>query len=318
MARSSRLRRGESLPGRVLESGEAAWVTNVADELAARGLHSVKGLDVKSAAAFPVKVDDQVLAVFEFLSDKEVLPDQRVLDSMASIGTHLGLFIIRKRMKRTIEQLTTLEQQRIGRDLHDDLGQQLTGIALLAKSLERDLRDETSKHAPRVAEIAQGLKDAQTHVRMLARGLAPVEIEANGLMKALADLAQSSRARFELDVRFEPNVGVHVRDNEIATALYRIAQEAVTNSAKHGKASEIVIGLATTEDEVVLEVRDNGIGVSDSTIRRLGYGMSTMVYRANVIGGELIVDRGPNGGTIVRCIVANEDELPDGEYIRDN
>lgn len=317
MSRARRLRRGERLPGKVLETGEPAWSTDLAKELAEGGIQ-IADPAVWTAAAFPVKIEGDVLAVFEFMSNKEILPDRRILDSMATIGTHLGLFIVRKRMKRKIAELTTMEQQRIGRDLHDDLGQQLTGVALLAKSLERDLHAESSPHAQRVAEIARGLKEAQTHVRLLARGLVPVALDGKGLMKALADLARDSSRRFEIDVRFVPKVETLVRNNETATELYRIAQEAVTNAAKHGRAKQITITLSIADENINLEILDNGIGVSDETIRRLGVGMSTMVYRANVMGGELAVERAPEGGTMVRCSVSSDDESADWEYTRDD
>lgn len=308
MARSIRLRRGESLPGRVLETGEPAWSTDIKVELASRQVDTLAELSVNAAAAFPVKIDSEVLAVFEFLSDRKLQPDHRVLESMGSIGTHLGLFIVRKQMKRRIAELTTLEQQRIGRDLHDDLGQQLAGLALLAKSLERDLRDRSSDHVEQVAEIASGLKEAQTHVRNLARGLAPVEIDAVGLAKALADLAQTAAKRYSIDVRFVSKVASAVREDDTATELYRIAQEAVNNSATHGKATQITITLLKVEDHIELEIVDDGVGISEGTRRRMGLGMSTMVYRANVIGGELTIEAGPNGGTIVRCCVNNDED----------
>jgi signal transduction histidine kinase len=303
--RPRRLRRGESLPGRVLESGESVWTCDKAE--AFPGFASDEaGLAVKTAAAFPAAVEGEVLAVFEFLSDRVLPPDQRVLDSMSSVGTHLGLFIIRKRMKRRIAELATQEQQRIGRDLHDDLGQQLTGIALLAKSLERDLRKEGLPQMQRAAEIARGLKEAQTHVQLLARGLVPVALDGEGLMKALEELARESRKRLELDVQFEAKTDTLVNDIETATQLYRIAQEAVTNAAKHGRATEITIALSVKEDSIHLEIRDNGVGISDQAIRKLGVGMSTMVYRSVVIGGELAVERAPGGGTVVCCVVGDE------------
>ncbi len=313
-AHSKRLRRGEGLPGRVLESGEPVWVSDAAVGSPADDDGSIDPPRSASAAAFPVTVDGQVIAVFEFLSEKAIPPDKLVMESMADIGTHLGMFILSKRMKKRIAELSTFEQQRIGRDLHDDLGQRLTGAALLAKSLERDLRGEASAHAERAGEIARGLKEAQTHVRLLARGLAPVEIDARGLMKALDDLARVSSRRFERDVRFVARMESLVRNNGTATELYRIAQEAVTNAAKHGKATEITIGLSADDDEIELEIVDNGIGVSDRAIRRHGVGMSTMVFRARVIGGELVVERAPGGGAVVRCTVDNDEESADWEY----
>lgn len=312
--RRKRLERGEGLPGRVWASGEAAWEGHVERELSSRGLDRGLEESLATAAAFPASVDGNVMAVFEFLSEKALPKDPGVLESMSAIGRHLGLFIVRKQMKRRIAGLTTAEQSRIGRDLHDDLGQQLTGLALLAKSLERDLNVESSKHAARVHEISSGLKRAHTHVRMLARGIAPVQIDADGLPAALRELATTSSKRLGIQVDFVPAVEVGVRDRQIATELYRIAQEALTNAAKHGKPSLIEMKLLANDDDVTLEILDNGIGVSDQTIRRLGMGLSTMVYRASVIGGELTVGRGAPEGTLVRCCVPNEDEVPDAEY----
>ena len=302
-SRRKRLPSDVGLFGRVLKTGESAWVEDVSLELEGRGI-VLDSLEMHSAIAFPVKVAEHVMAIFEFLSERRLSPEEHVFTSMETIGTHLGLFIIRKRMERSIAELTILEHQRIGRDLHDDLGQQLTGLALLAKSLERDLRTESPGHAERALEIASGLKHAQTHIRHLARGLVPVEVEADGLMNALADLAITSTSRFGIEVSADCKDLADQLTSETATELYRITQEAVTNAAKHGKAKNVRIRLGGDEDGLLLEIQDDGVGVSEGTIRQLGIGMSTMRHRANIIGGELTIERSSRGGTLVRCSIA--------------
>lgn len=312
ISRSVRLRVGEGLPGRVFELGEPQWLTDCTDELTERCPAIEAPLAIKSAMAFPIQVAGDVLAVFEFFSERDCRPNEHLTESMAAIGTQLGLFAMRKQMEWAMTELSTREQQRIGRDLHDQLGQQLTGVALLAKSLEREMRKESSPFAKRMADVARGLKDAQTQVRLLARGLSVVDVDAEGLMKALDDLARTSAARFQLDVRFIPKVRTLVRENEMAVELYRIAQEAVTNAAKHGTATRITIELTSNDDQIGLIIRDDGVGISDATRQRWGIGMSTMRYRANRLGGDLTVSRGPDRGTVVQCVVNNDNE-PDSE-----
>src|SRR5262249_12368926 len=140
-------------------------------------------------------------------------------------------------------QVTEREQRRISQDLHDGLGQHLTGLMHLSSVLHSNLKERSLPEAAEAARIATLLREAAEQTRTLARGLHPVEMEASGLMASLDHLADKTRELFKIDCRFECRNGVLVQDVVMATHLYRIAQEAINNAIKHGRASQIRIEL---------------------------------------------------------------------------
>jgi signal transduction histidine kinase len=229
-------------------------------------------------------------------------------------GKHLGfLKILRDRTnyKRAEDQAreteilraSEREQHRISQDLHDGLGQQLAGISCLSDTLKKDLADENSPRAAAAAKISRLLDDAVGLTRSLARGLQPVASEPHGLMSALDQMASQVSDLFKVSCRFECVQPVLVKDNAMATHLFRIAQEAVTNSIKHGRAQEIKIGLSGNSRRIVLTVGDNGAGLKKSEARRKGLGLRIMKHRAEVMGGALRVQKNNEGGVDVVCTV---------------
>ena len=147
---------------------------------------------------------------------------------------------------------------------------------------------------------------AMTQTRELARGLSPVRLEAEGLAEALRELAAGTRKVFGCDCRFRCDLPVHVSDHIIAIHLYRVAQEAVSNALRHARARRIEISLTANGRSVTLAVNDNGTGIPRQRPSRKGLGLQIMHYRAEVIGGSLIVQRNPQGGTSVVCTVGKE------------
>jgi two-component system, LuxR family, sensor kinase FixL len=209
----------------------------------------------------------------------------------------------RKRLEREIIEISNREQQRIGQDLHDGLGQELTGIELMCQVLEQKLAAKSKTESKQIGEIAQHIRDAISHTRKLARGLSPVEFEANGLMSALHELSAHAQKLFHIECRFECPQPVLIRDNVAATHLYRIVQEAINNAIKHGKAKRVVISLKPWGDKVVLTISDAGVGFSNETKKGGGMGLHIMKYRAGVVDAALEVRSGVDGaGTTVACI----------------
>jgi len=194
-------------------------------------------------------------------------------------------------------------QQRVGHDLHDDLCQRLAGIGIMSQVLEQQLNSRSKTMAGRAAEISQLVRDAISHTRALARGLSPVVMEAEGLTMALQQLAESTRNIFGTDCRFQSPEMVGVKDLSVATHLYRIAQEAVSNATRHGEATHIEISLSNANGQISLAIEDNGKGLPDAAVRRRGMGLRIMRYRASVIGGTLTVRKRKVGGTAVVCSV---------------
>ena len=208
----------------------------------------------------------------------------------------------RRRLQEEILSISEQEQRRIGQDLHDGICQQLAGIELMSQVLEQTLARKFKKHSTQAGQIAAHVRETITQTRMLAHGLCPVVLESEGLMSALQELAHATTKMFGVGCVFRCVRPVQVHDNATATHLYRIAQEAVSNAIKHGRATRIEVGLTAGSNRVFLAVKDNGVGIS-ATPPRTGAGLRIMQYRAGMIGGTLAVQREGAGGTTVACTV---------------
>ncbi len=210
----------------------------------------------------------------------------------------------RKQLEEKILRISEEEQHRIGQDIHDDLCQQLAAIGCLAKVARQRLAKAASPVEPELQEIVTLLTAANQHAREMARGLMPVVLDSAGLMAALADLVRSARQVFRISCQFHCDPPVEVRDNQLATQLYRIAQEAVSNAVKHSQADRLEITLATDENRVRLAIRDNGRGIPDhSPGLGTGMGLLTMSRRARMMGGDISVENHALGGTLVTCSI---------------
>lgn len=207
----------------------------------------------------------------------------------------------RKRLEKEILEVAEREQKRIGQDLHDGLCQVLAGIDLLAKTLHKKLPTGAASKK-NAATISLYARQAVEQARLLARGLSPVELEANGLMAALQELARSSQTLFGVQCLFRCEDDVLLQDNAKATHLYRIAQEAINNAVKHGKAKKIVITLSGLHDRAKLTVADDGDGFSHDPLAGNGIGIRSMMHRASVIGGALEIIATKPRGVVLNCL----------------
>ncbi|MBI5801908.1 MAG: response regulator [Verrucomicrobia bacterium] len=217
------------------------------------------------------------------------------------IGTMLDI-TERRRLEQEILNISEQEQRRIGQDLHDGICQQLAGIELMSQVLEQSLAIKSRKHSTQAGQIAAHVRETIAQTRMLAHGLCPVVLESEGLMSALQELAHATSKMFGVDCALRCDHPVQIHDNATATHLYRIAQEAVSNAIKHGKSRHIEIGLAAETSRVFLAVKDDGCGIP-ATPPRTGAGLRIMQYRAGMIGGSVIIQRGETRGTTVACSV---------------
>jgi len=208
----------------------------------------------------------------------------------------------RKRLEDAILEISSREQRRIGQDLHDGLGQHLTGIAFMSKVQEQRLADKSLPEAAEAAKIVKLVNEAIHKTRELAHGLLPVVSDAHGLMSALHQWAAEVQDLFGIDCRFCAEVPVLVDDANMATHLYRIAQEAVHNAIKHGKAQNISITLTVKGGKATLRIEDDGTGLPEAAANNSGMGLQIMNYRARMIGGSLVVGRGARQGTVVTCV----------------
>jgi two-component system, LuxR family, sensor kinase FixL len=217
-----------------------------------------------------------------------------------SVADVLAAAIERRVLEEELLNASSREQQRIGQDLHDSLCQQLAGIEFQNSVLVQQLSKtpEAQAEATRIGEL---IRNATKQARALARGLSPVEIEPNGLMAALNNLAINATNLFRVHCSLECPQPVLLENRTSATHLYRIAQEAIGNAVKHGQAKTIVIILKRVDGELVLSVKDDGVGFSQDGGAIEGMGLRIMEYRADMIGAMLRIDSLKGEGTTVAC-----------------
>jgi signal transduction histidine kinase len=208
----------------------------------------------------------------------------------------------REQLERALLDVSAREQRRIGQDLHDGLGQHLTGIAFMAKVHEAKLAEKQLPDAADAAKIVRLVNEAIHKTRELARGLLPVVSDSQGLMSALQVRAGEVEDLFGISCRFQCEIDVLIHDDTMATHLYHIAQEAVNNAIKHGQAKNILIRLSAENGWGTLRINDNGTGIQEDRLSSRGMGLHIMSYRAGMIGGRLDVRQNPPRGTCVTCM----------------
>lgn len=208
----------------------------------------------------------------------------------------------RKQLEEAILEISAQEQRRIAQDLHDGLGQHLTGIAFMSKVLEQKLQDDQVPESKEAAQIVQMVNQAIDYTRQLARGLHPVAVEGPGLMVALKKWASEVEELFRIRCLFLCERPVLIHDVTVATHLYRIAQEAANNAIRHGNPSQIVISLSARSGTGTLTIEDDGCGFSKNPSKPPGVGLSIMNYRADMVGGSLRVLPNEGPGVTVTCM----------------
>jgi PAS domain S-box-containing protein len=217
----------------------------------------------------------------------------------------------RKQLERAILLAVNREQYRIGNDLHDGLGQELTGIALMLRGVAGRLMSEYPAILPEVEGITRLVSNAIENTRALARGLSPVNLERGGLQDALEGLAMNAIELYGVQVVFSHRAnGGKPLSAELANHLYRIAQEAVRNAVRHGQARTIRLHLTTSRAKVSLAITDDGIGLPEQAMDATGMGLKIMRYRARMLGGEVHFERVQPSGTRVVCECPIETDAP--------
>lgn len=205
-------------------------------------------------------------------------------------------------LEQKIMEISDREREEIGHELHDSLGQQLTGIAFLSKALSQKFAANNLAEAADVAQIVTLINQAISETRQLARGLQPVEVEEHGLMSALEELAINIEKMYSIECKLVASTPVPLKDNEVANHLYRIAQEASNNAIKHGHATHISIELSAPQGKIQITIRDDGSGFHpDKIAMATGMGFQIMQYRANKIGAKLDIESTPDHGTLIRA-----------------
>lgn len=225
----------------------------------------------------------------------------------------LAIFFLHRSYSQVHAALLTAEQsvrvqgdrvrQQVGQDLHDGLGNLLTGASCLAKSLEMGLERRMDEAARDAREVRERIAEAIEGVRRCAKGLHPVEPGPDGVVRALESLAADIYETNQVNCLVESKPEVRITNPDVAMQVYLIAQSSIGNSIAHGKAKRITIRLdSTTDDRYTLEVEDDGLGLDsrDDAIYR-GMGLSNVQYRAIMIRGHVSLNPSPTGGVLVRC-----------------
>ncbi|MDX1531414.1 MAG: PAS domain-containing protein [Rhodothermales bacterium] len=211
-----------------------------------------------------------------------------------------------RQLEQEVLRISDEERQRIGRDLHDGLSSHLTGVALQVRRLARDARRGQSVPAEALGEVATFIAEGAEDARRLAHGLNPARLQQEGLAGALRELCETTTTLSELACAYEgPDDEADVLSIpiDVATHLYRIAQEAVHHALRHARASRLRVRVAIAEDHLVLRIRDDGVGVETEGGSSGGMGLRVMRYRAHLIGATLDVEPHPQGGTAVTCML---------------
>lgn len=345
ITRNTILKPTESLPGRVWQERRPVWFADFSAEphfersvpAAQAGLHG--------AVAFPVQGAGALFGVLEFFSVRRMSYDLPLLNMMTAIGSEIGQFIHRrnaeealrrahdelevrvqhrtaelktansklhaaiaerKRLENELLEITEKERRRIALDLHDDLGQKLSGIALMTKGLELKLAKQQTDAAKDAAKIHELVQQAMSHASDLAHDLATLDVAKKELPDALEDLAARARELFRITCRFNPTGSIPSLEPHVVMQLYKIAQEAVTNAIKHGKAKRVGIVLSNGSDRLVLTIQNNGLPFPDLRSHSTGMGLRIMNYRASLIGASLEIKASGSRGTLVTCALPLE------------
>ena len=224
-------------------------------------------------------------------------------------ASRIALLEYLQRLEREIIGISEREQERIGQDLHDGICQILAALSCSAASLKCDLDEHGLLAEAKVAdELAGSLRDVIVQTRNLARGLVPVQMDEAGLASALEELAATSSRLLGIRCQYESAGTPMIRDNAAAMHLYRIAQEAINNATKHGKATKVIVSLVEQGRSTSLRIADNGAGISNTASDGSGMGLGLMQYRARLAGGELNIEEPVEGGTVVSCEIPCQEE----------
>lgn len=206
----------------------------------------------------------------------------------------------RNALQRQVTQISELERRNLSQDLHDVIGQNLTGVAFLSKACAQRLTQKKDAEADEIMKIAEMVNRAIAQVRALARGLQPVELQTDGLMNAITELCKDVNRCFEQSCQLDVQVNLIVSDSGHATHIFYIVREAVMNAVKHSQANTITIRVRGDGDQATIFIEDDGVGMSPEAQGK-GMGLAIMQYRSNMIGATLEVQPGEQAGTVVTC-----------------
>ena len=259
-----------------------------------------RGEDVQSLETQRISKDGRTLDVW--LTVTKLVDEDGNPDAVATTERDITE---RKQIEQQLAILTEQERQRIGRELHDTTGQELTGLGFMAQSVLEELAAESHPREETVRKMEESIQRALAQVRRLALGLVPVELDADGLMAALQELAIKTTEARNIACTFRRNQPVRMEDNTMATQIYLIAKEAVANAVKHAQAEHVEIELSHYDNRVTLLVRDDGVSIGERPGEG-GMGLRIMRHRAALIRATLEIEPVDRGGTLIMCVLTTQ------------
>ena len=305
---------GEGLPGRVLSSGQPAWIVDVNKDPNFPRARHVDNLGVKAGFGFPILMGENIVGVLEFYSPEAVEPDEKLLDIMSNIGTQLGRVSERyqagKKLKTSEQELRDLynrleavreeERTRIARDIHDELGQMLTALKIDLSWLEKKLDGKQATVRDRAKTMSHLLDKTIKSVQEISTHLRPEVLDMLGLTEAIEWQVQEFQKRTGTECSMSSGTGDLDLDPDLSTAVFRIFQETLTNVARHAAASELNIEFYKKDGELVLKVTDNGKGIPEDKISHpKSLGLLGIRERALLWDGQVKISGVQGQGTTV-------------------
>ncbi len=198
-----------------------------------------------------------------------------------------------QKIEKEVVNISERERKRIGHDLHDGLGQLLTGISFLVKSFINRMPKDSKMLTGKIIEVDELVKEAVETCSDISKGLTPSNFIQGNLINSIEVFAKRVTNIFDLSCTFETDF-VEIYDDFVALQLFRITQEAVNNAVKYAEAKKINISLMTDGNVIQMSIKDDGIGISDDA-KGNGMGLNIMKYRSNLINGSFIAENHENG-----------------------
>ncbi len=256
----------------------------------------------RTLVVVPVRYRGRTLGAIHLADELPGALSAEEVEFLESRSLLIGEALHRFDLEQQVMAISEEERRQVGQELHDGVGQQLTGIAYMLDNLEAVLAERHAAETRRVADLRKAVGEVDAHVRSVSRGLYPSQVASGGLSGALEDLARRVTARYSIACSCECAASVAL-ERGAATQLHRIAQEAVNNAVKHGRPRVIRIRLGESGGQVMLSIHDDGAGLPHDLAGSPGLGMQIMAYRASAIGGTLSVQPAAEGGTVVSCFL---------------
>jgi len=225
------------------------------------------------------------------------------IDSCIEINTNIT---DRKNMEKTMFEIEEQEQRRIGQDLHDDMGQLLTGTAFKVQALKNSINNKLPIHPKDIDDIISLINKAKDRTRKLTRSLLSLGTNSDSLIEALINLSDITKKTYGVLCDFKYDNTITIQSEMTISQLYRITQEAIINAIKHAKPKHIEICLFNHDGNVELKIKDDGRGNSDILNQPEGMGLKIMQYRSDLIGASFNIESDINKGTIVTCSFGKE------------